>query len=378
MKKFIFTWVCIIAILMICIMFSGCTDSIVDNAITPPTTSIDTVNSSRSVASVGNTDIQDYTSDNATKDGWTYFINEDDNYSIYKKNSEGAEKTKLSDDERVITLCIKEDYIYYTILAPEDGVPKLFKINVDGSDRQVVCDVEFLGDVAQENITSSIKGNSIFFKVEPLRQPTDNETDKKNEDKRILNGTHTYEVSLEKKSSSIIQTERNAFFYKNNISEVTYSGTFAFGEDLQKLDVKLRVKEVAKLKDGNVYELKLEPVDGVAEERLNLGYFFVQENTVSRFSASEENLKVLKSSGELPADSVIVCQEQALKDKLGEDEPGFHYYIQVDGNTINFHSYNNETETGYFESFVWEKNKGLVGYRSGFGAENDLIELQVK
>ena len=172
--------------------------------------------------------------------------------------------------------------------------------------------------------------------------------------------------------------QSNTFFFKNNITEATYSGTFAFGEDVQTLDVKLSVEQVAQLKDGAVYELELEPFDGVGEERLNLGYFYVQKNIIYKFSASQESLESLKSSDKLPEDSVIVCQEKELKDNLGEDESGFHNYIEVDGNKRVYHSYNDMTGTGYFESFTWEKNNGLVSYRSGFGAENDLIELQVK
>ncbi len=185
-------------------------------------------------------------------------------------------------------------------------------------------------------------------------------------------GSVTYYINEDNKPQS------NTFFFKNNITEATYSGTFAFGEDVQNVDVQLNIEQIAQLKDGAVYELELEPVDGVGEERLNLGYFYVQKNTIYKFSASQENLESLKSSGKLPEDSVIVCQEKVLKDNSGEDEPGFHYYIEVDGNKRVYHSYNDMTGTGYFESFTWEKNKGLVSYRSGFGAENDLIELQVK
>ena len=113
-----------------------------------------------------------------------------------------------------------------------------------------------------------------------------------------------------------------------------------------------------------------------------VGTYYINEDNKPQsnqfFFGSYENLESLKSSGKLPEDSVIVCQEKALKDKLGEDEPGFHHYIEVDGNKRVYHSYNDMTGTGYFESFIWEKNKGLESYRSGFGSDNGLIDLQIK
>jgi aminopeptidase C len=42
-----------------------------------------------------------------------------------------------------------------------------------------------------------------------------------------------------------------------------------------------------------------------------------------------------------------------------------------------YHSYNNLTGTGFYEQFIWEDAKGLVTYKSGFGAEKNDIELQL-
>jgi hypothetical protein len=129
--------------------------------------------------------------------------------------------------------------------------------------------------------------------------------------------------------------------------------------------------------------LKLDPIEDVNvpierfSERLNLGYFYVQKNRIYRIDPTEENLNRLKTSEELPNDSVIVCQDKDIKDTLSKDEQGWHQYLTVNGNKQEFHSYNDQVTTGYYESFIWEKNKGLINYRSGFGAERDGIELQL-
>lgn len=34
-------------------------------------------------------------------------------------------------------------------------------------------------------------------------------------------------------------------------------------------------------------------------------------------------------------------------------------------------------ESGYFETFIWERNIGLKYYKSGYGAEFSLVELEL-
>lgn len=47
----------------------------------------------------------------------------------------------------------------------------------------------------------------------------------------------------------------------------------------------------------------------------------------------------------------------------------------ADGSRREYRGYNTLTETGYYESFIWEAGKGLVEYRSGYGAGADAVEL---
>lgn len=172
------------------------------------------------------------------------------------------------------------------------------------------------------------------------------------------------------------ETVNNSFFFKSNVSALNYKGNFLF-DDIIEEEVKLNINEVANLKYGKLYELKLDPIQGIPNERLNLGYFYVQKDKIYKIEPTEENLGKLKTSEELPNNSVIVCQDKEIKDTLGENESGWHHYMEVNGDKREYHSYNNEISTGYYESFVWEKNKGLVNYRSGYGAESDSIELQL-
>lgn len=175
-----------------------------------------------------------------------------------------------------------------------------------------------------------------------------------------------------------ISNDKNesSYFFTNNISEQNYKGKFLF-DDIIEQDVTLNINELANLKYGKLYELKLDPIEGINDERLNLGYFYVQGDKIYKIEPTEQNLDMLKTNEELPKDTVIVCQDTQIEDSLDDNEQGFHHYLDVNGDKREYHSYNNQVSTGYYESFTWKKDIGLTNYRSGYGAENDSIELQL-
>jgi len=165
-------------------------------------------------------------------------------------------------------------------------------------------------------------------------------------------------------------------FFNPNVEQLNYKGKFIFDDIIEK-DVKLNINEAAKLEDGIVYELRMDGIMEVPEERLSLGYFYVQKDKIYKIEPTEVNLRKIKNSGQLPDDSVIVCQDNEINDELGE-ESGFHQYLKVKGNVREYHSYNDQVNSGYFETIIWEKEKGMISYRSGFGADRDLIELNLE
>ncbi len=168
----------------------------------------------------------------------------------------------------------------------------------------------------------------------------------------------------------------NLFFSKNKDVKLKYKGSFLF-DDIIEQDVELNINELAILKDGELYELKLDSIDGVPYDRLSLGYFYVQKDKIYKLETNKENFSKLRTSAELLIGSVVVCQDREIKDTLDKEKHGFHHYIEVNGDKREYHSYNDQVSTGYYESFTWEKGKGLVSYRSGYGAERDSIELQL-
>ena len=168
--------------------------------------------------------------------------------------------------------------------------------------------------------------------------------------------------------------ESNPFFFVTTDSKPAYKGMFLF-DDIAKKDVTLNINKIADLTHGKLYELKLEHIEGVPNERLSLGYFYVQQDKIYKIKPTEANLNMIKTSEILPDGSIIVCQDTEIKDVLEKDEPGFHQYLDINGDRREFHSYNNQVSTGYYESFAWERDKGLINYQSGYGAGRDSIEL---
>lgn len=73
-----------------------------------------------------------------------------------------------------------------------------------------------------------------------------------------------------------------------------------------------RINELANLKYVKLYELKLDFIEGVPNERLRLDYFYVQKDKIYKIEPTKENLSKLKTSVELPNGSVIVCQDKEI------------------------------------------------------------------
>lgn len=170
-------------------------------------------------------------------------------------------------------------------------------------------------------------------------------------------------------------TKRNPFFFKEDISSVEYNGQLLF-DDIINNSVRLDINKIAQLNDGELYELRLQAIEGIPDDRLSLGYLYVQEDKIYKIEYGDEKIKQFISSEEVPEGSAIICQANEIKDELGKGETGWHHYLTIDGDKCEYHSYNNSIETDYYESFTWEKGKGLINYRSGFGAERDAIELK--
>ena len=176
-------------------------------------------------------------------------------------------------------------------------------------------------------------------------------------------------------------SENNQFFFQNICEPIYYEATYTFADSKDLPDrIALIVTEREKTESGILYEMRLDynkefsGRDYFGWDRFWLGYFFVQGQEIYLLR-NEKLSDIIGNEKELINRGTLICNYEGVSDELGEE--GWHSYITVDGNRREYHSYNNGTETGFYEAFIWEQGKGLISYRSGIGAEGDAIELQL-
>ena len=179
-------------------------------------------------------------------------------------------------------------------------------------------------------------------------------------------------------SEEMIQT---SFFFDYGTETAAFEAEFAstpFGEYEQ---VKIQVEQVEQWENGILYTMMIESDTKddsrylYGRDRFFLGYFYVSEDKIYRIDENKMEEVNIKNEEDFIARGTVVCQEMGKEDSLKE-EKGWHEEIMVEGTVCTYRSYNDLTETGYYERFVWEKGKGLIEYKSGFGAERDQIYLR--
>ena len=166
-------------------------------------------------------------------------------------------------------------------------------------------------------------------------------------------------------------------FFHNGISKEKYKAEFMF-DDILNEEISLEMKLVSNLNSGKIYSIKIITNSDIPKERLCLGYFYVTKEKIYKINLELNRIKKQKNSELLIKNSTIVYQYKSKSDKLGKQVKGVHENIVVSKDIITYNSYNSGVETGYYESFIWKKGAGLIGYKSGYGAERDSIELKAE
>lgn len=193
----------------------------------------------------------------------------------------------------------------------------------------------------------------------------------------------------------------NSYWNTQGNDEVEFNGEVWFDEfgDVSALDYETKVNfvEVAKLKKGILYQLKIDQMSDfkIPKERLSLGYFYVQKDKIMRiwedkghdaqgnvWTLSKKTLNRIIENGEIPKHSAIVCQEKGYEDTLKNDKIGWHQYLKIEDESkerIRYGGwYQYPHHSGYWETFIWEKENGLIYYKSGYRDGIDYIILKKK
>ena len=189
------------------------------------------------------------------------------------------------------------------------------------------------------------------------------------------------------------QEVKNPYFtVLQNEDKVFHGSVFfdSFGDiTVPKCNFEVECLKIANLKKGTLYQIKIhnDTKYVIPEKRLTMGYFYVQQDKIVRiwenenepWNISEECINKLKKYDSVPKYSVVVCQNANVEDCLNEGEEGWHYYLESTGDECTSHLwYQYPQHSGYWESFKWKKNKGLISYRSGFRDGVNYIRLKRK
>ena len=172
-----------------------------------------------------------------------------------------------------------------------------------------------------------------------------------------------------------VQRYNYNYFFPDSSSEINYKCVFSYEEGLSEATAMLSIVKLVEYDTGTLFRLTANYPSQMTTSRTNFSLFYVEQdkiyklpNTYKYQYTSTENFR---------KDGKIVCSEQELEDKLPQNQSGFHEYISANGDIRKYCSYNNQTETGFFETFVWQKGVGLIFYESGYGAQRDYISLTI-
>lgn len=195
-----------------------------------------------------------------------------------------------------------------------------------------------------------------------------------------VNDKKECQQSIKNEKEIKVNSDENSLetiFFINRLSKEKYKAEFMF-DDILNEEISLEIKLISSLNNGKVYSIKIITESEIPKERLCLGYFYVTKEKIYKINLELNRIKKEKNIELLIKNSSIVYQNQSKSDKLGKQAKGVHENILVNKDKITYNSYNSGVETGYYESFIWKKGIGLIGYRSGYGAERDSIELKAE
>lgn len=182
-------------------------------------------------------------------------------------------------------------------------------------------------------------------------------------------------------STTIIE---NAFFPYSDGEVLAYDGNVLF-DCPNEISGNIEVDLLKTCTDGNIYVLRLEELHQSIGERSNL-YFFVSNNSIWKLNMhdllvadTEKAIESINSSSDMfdydmSTNKIycLVCTNDVTSLKTDSDT------VYSNDEIISSYRYSNSlVETGYYETVVFEQNKGLTKYISGYGALRDHVNLTI-
>lgn len=187
-----------------------------------------------------------------------------------------------------------------------------------------------------------------------------------------------------------IKEQGNPYFYDRENTELNAVLTYYDDDSIVNREGSLTMHPVKKYEDGEVYKLSVADErnirDFLDDDRLNI-YFYVMDDKIYRlwsyvcqdekvirfYNDDELFVKYLDTDEKLINNGELVCCTENMDDELTE-ETGEIDVVMTRQNDRVIYSRTELREDGslhYYESFVWEKGKGLVECMS------DLVRCRI-
>lgn len=153
-------------------------------------------------------------------------------------------------------------------------------------------------------------------------------------------------------------------------SNVDYRVIAFFDEELDSIPVS--VVKTGTFDDGEVYSYDIVYDEDIEDsfgdmDRLHIGSFLVKEDEIYLITDTEDD----HEEQDFYDYGVLVYAEEDYSDEIS----GYEIKLHNDGYLCRCSYYDTTVETGYYAEFVFNSDKELTYFRSGYGAEADPIEI---
>ena len=192
-----------------------------------------------------------------------------------------------------------------------------------------------------------------------------------------------------------IKEQGNPYFYDGENTDLNAVLTYYDDDSVVNREGSLTMHLVKNYQDGDVYKLSVADErkirDFLDDDRLNI-YFYVTDDKIYRlwsyvcqdeevicfYNDDEMFVKYLDTDEKLINNGELVCCTENMDDELTEETGEIDVVLTHQDDRV-IYSRTELQEDGslhYYESFVWEKGKGLVECMSRFGDMSDILYME--
>ena len=184
-------------------------------------------------------------------------------------------------------------------------------------------------------------------------------------------------------------TITNPYFFYQKTAKVQFNGYYMM-YDIIEQPFYLNIIHLQNFKNGSLYVLLLDklkvddPADQIPSGRENLGYFYVTKDKIYKLSdykpysdktTPDLIASITKNESAFIKQCQLVCQDKATR--AVADKEGWYEFIEAEGDKRRFRNYNDGGGSTWYERIVWQKDKGIIYYRSGYGSGREEISFGV-